>query len=99
MELLFNEQDLVDSVCVYSAAKNYTSPKSINACLTFHADLGFSATASTLDIINNLNEEELINAVTIYLRDCHNFNPDRLFVDLQFSKNEGITASVQVKGL
>ena len=31
MELLLNEQDLVDSVCVYTAAKEYTNPESIEA--------------------------------------------------------------------
>jgi hypothetical protein len=97
MELLFNEQDLVDSVCVYTAAKEYTNPESIQADLAFNKSFGFSATANAQGRTRNLNEQDLIDAVAAYLRDYHNFNPDRLQVDLRYTENEGITASIQVK--
>jgi hypothetical protein len=97
MELLFNEQDLVDSVCVYTAAKEYTNPESIEADLVFNPSFGFSATANVRGRIRNLTEQELIDAVAVYLRDYHNFNPDNLLVDLRFTENEGITASIQVR--
>jgi hypothetical protein len=97
MELLFNEQDLVDSVCVYTAAKEYTNPESIDVDLAFNRSFGFSATAKAPGKTSNFNEQDLIDAVSVYLRDYHNFNPDRLLVDLRFTENEGITASIQVK--
>lgn len=97
MELLFNEQDLVDSVCVYTAAKEYTNPESVEADLMFNPSFGFSATANVHGRNRNLNEQDLIDAVAVYLRDYHNFNPDRLLVDLRFTENEGITASIQVR--
>lgn len=97
MELLFNEQDLVDSVCVYTAAQEHTNPENIDVDLAFNPSIGFSATAIAPGRSRNLNEQELIDAVAVYLRDYHNFNPDRLLIDLRFTENEGITASIQVK--
>ena len=38
-----------------------------------------------------------MDAVAVYLRDYHNFNPDRLLVDLRYTENEEITAFIQVK--
>ncbi|MCQ6278511.1 DUF2653 family protein [Bacillus sp. EB600] len=97
MELLFNEQDLVDSVCVYTAAKESNNPESIEADLAYNPSVGFSATANAHGKTRNLNEQDLIDSVAIYLRDYHNFNPDRLLVDLRYTEKEGITASIQVK--
>lgn len=97
MELFFNEQDLVDSVCVYTAEREYTSPETIDVDLAFNPSLGFSAIANVQGRTRNLNEQDLIDAVAVYLRDYHNFNPDFLFVDLQFIEKEGVTASIQVK--
>jgi hypothetical protein len=97
MELRLNEQDLVDSVCVYTAAKEYTNPESIDVELAFNPSFGFSATANVHGRMKNLNEQDVIDAVAVYLRDYHNFHPDRLQIELQFIENEGITASVLVR--
>ena len=97
MELLFTEQDLIDSICVYTAAKEYTTPESIDADLAYSGPFGFSATVNTRRQSINLNEQDLIDAVVFYLHEYHNFNPDYLFVDLRFTENEGISASIQVK--
>lgn len=97
MELVFNEQDLIDSVCVYTAEKEYTTPESINVDLDFNPSLGFSAAANVHGRTRNLDEQDLIDSVAVYLRAYHNFNPDRLFVDLRYTNSEGITASVLVK--
>jgi hypothetical protein len=96
MELLFNEQDLVDSVCVFVAAREYTNPEDVEVDLAFNPSFGFSATAITRGRTRNLNEQDLIDSVAVYLRDYHNFNPDQLQVDLQFTENVGITASIKV---
>ncbi|NRD76799.1 DUF2653 family protein [Bacillus sp. BRMEA1] len=97
MELLLSEQDLIDSVCVYAAAKEYTNPESIDVDLAFNPSFGFSATADVRGRFRNLNEQDLIDAVAVYLRDYHNFDPDRLAVDLRYTENVGITASVLVR--
>ncbi|MDP4084454.1 MAG: DUF2653 family protein [Bacillota bacterium] len=97
MELLLNEQDIVDSVCVYMAAKEYTNPEKVDVDLAFNPSNGFFATALVHDRTVNLNEQDLIDAVAVYLRDYHNFDPSRLLVDVNYHENEGIFASVQVK--
>jgi hypothetical protein len=97
MELLFNEQDLVDSVCIYSAAKEHTHPENIDVELAFNPSFGFSATARIHGQTRTLHEQDMIDAVAYYLRDYHNFDQDRLLVDLRCSETEGVTASIQVK--
>lgn len=97
MELVFNEQDLIDSVCVFTAGREYTNPESVDADLVFNPSFGFSASANVHGRVRNLNEQDLIDSVAVYLREYHNFNPDHLFVDLRFTETEGITASILVK--
>lgn len=96
MELLFNEKDLVESVCVYAVEKECTIHKSLNVNLAFNPFNGFSATAHSFGSTRNLNEQEIVDAVGFYLSGSYNFDPDLLFVDLRFSEIEGITASIQV---
>jgi hypothetical protein len=96
VELLLNEQDIVDSVCVYTAEKEYTNPENIDVDLAFDRSYGFSATALVSGRTRNLHEQDVVDAVTVYLRDYHNFEPNRLLVELSFSESEGITASVRV---
>jgi hypothetical protein len=97
VELLLNEQDIVDSVCVYTAAMESTNPENIDVDLAYNPSYGFSAEVLAHRRTRNLTEQDLIDAVAIYLRDYHNFDPHRLLVELRFSENEGIIASVQVK--
>jgi hypothetical protein len=99
VELLLNEQDIVDSACVYTAVMEHTDPENIDVDLAFHPSDGFSATVRVNGRTRNLNEQDLIDAVVVYLRDYHNFDPNRLIVDLRFIENEGITTSVQMKEL
>lgn len=96
MELLLNEQDVVDSVCVFTAEKEYTNPENIDVDLAFHPSYGFSAMALVSGRKKNLDEQDLIDAIAVYLRDYHNFDPHRLLVELSFSENDGVTASVRV---
>jgi hypothetical protein len=97
MEILFNEQDVVDSACVYTASREYTRPENIDVELAFNPSFGFSATARIHGQTRTLHEQDLIDAVAYYLHDYHQFDPNRLLVDIRFSETEGITASIQVK--
>lgn len=96
MELLFNEKDLVESVCVYADENDCSSGKSIDVNFAFNPFMGFSAKAHSSGRTRSLNEQEIVDAVGFYLSDCYNFDPELLFVDLRFSEADGITASVQV---
>jgi len=97
MELLFNEQDVVDSVCVFTAAKEGTNPENVDVNLVFEPSYGFSASANVGGRARNLNEQDLVDAIVVYLRDYHNFYPDQLRVELLYKEHEGIIASIQVR--
>ena len=97
MELRFNEQDIVDSVCVYMSVRENVKPEQVEVDLEFTPSLGYSASALSAGRTVRLYEQDLIDAVAVYLRDYHEFNPDRLSIDLSFSEKEGFTASIQVR--
>lgn len=95
MEIRFNEQDVIDSVCVYIASTEETTPEEVDV------DLRFNQTISALAVYNRfekkyLNEQDIIDAIAIYLREYHSFNPYDLRIDLLFSEREGIGANIIV---
>ncbi|MCM2533370.1 YxcD family protein [Neobacillus pocheonensis] len=97
MELLFNEQDLVDSVCVFTSARERVRPEQVEVDLEFNPDFGFAATALVHGRTVRMNEQDIIDSVALYLRDYHQFSPDSLLVNLSFSETEGFTGSIQVR--
>ncbi|MDP4163961.1 MAG: DUF2653 family protein [Bacillota bacterium] len=97
MELLFNEQDLVDSVCVYMAIRENVRPEQVDVDLEFNPSSGFAASALFFGRTTRLTEQDIIDAVAIFLRDYHQFDPDSLLVDLSFSEQDGCKASIQVR--
>ncbi|MFC7392077.1 DUF2653 family protein [Scopulibacillus cellulosilyticus] len=97
MELLFNEQDIVDSVCVYTAEEEDANPEQVEVDLEFNPSSGFAATAIVHGRTIRLNEQDVIDAVAVYLRDYHQFIPESLLIELSFSEKEQFTASIQVR--
>ncbi len=97
MELLFNEQDVIDSVCVFVAARDRLRPEQVEVDLEFNPSYGFAATAAVYGRTQRLNEQDLIDAIAVYLRDYHQFIPESLLIDLSFSETTGVSASIQVK--
>ncbi|MGG0473764.1 DUF2653 family protein [Priestia aryabhattai] len=96
MEVLFNEQDLVDSICIYIAVKESIEPQHVEVDLEFHPSLGFAASTLALGRATRLYEQDIIDAVAVYLQDYHQFITDHLQVNLSFSEKDGFTASIQV---
>lgn len=45
MELIFNEQNLIDSVCVYVAEREKLRPDQVEVDLEFNESFGFAASA------------------------------------------------------
>lgn len=97
MELLLNEQDVVDSVCVYAAYRDNSSPQDVDADLQFNQQYGFSASSQIQGHMQRyFNEQEVVDAVSEYLQEYHNFPAERILVELRFSQDEGIHASVKI---
>ncbi|MED1201818.1 DUF2653 family protein [Heyndrickxia acidicola] len=97
MEIRFNEQDLIDSVCVYTAEQQNMDPEYVEVDLEFNQSYGVAATAIAHGRTYRFNEQDVIDAVAVYLQSYHNFAPDRLLVDLSFEEREGIGASIIVR--
>jgi hypothetical protein len=97
MELLFDEQDLVDSVCVYVSEREKLRPEQVEVDLEFNPSFGFAASALVYGRTIRLNKQDLIDSVTVYLRDYQQFIPESLLVDLCFSEKERFKASIQVR--
>lgn len=94
MKLYFEEQDVIDAVCVYEASLHSYRPEQIDVDLQFNQEQKFHASARLPYRTVELNEQDLIDAIAVYLRDYHNFMPDRLRIDLQFDQATGITADI-----
>lgn len=100
MELLFNEQDVVDSVCVYTANREYANPQDVDVDLQFNKNNGFAASVVTNGKKERyLNEQEIIDDVAEYLQEYHNFIAERIMVDLRFSDMDGIHASIRISNV
>lgn len=96
MEIRFNEQDVVDSVCVFVAYTERTSPEDVDV------DLRYNQTLSALAVYNRfdkkyLEEQDIIDAIALYLKEYHSFNPYELKIDLLFSNEEGFGAVIIVE--
>ncbi|WP_018130269.1 DUF2653 family protein [Effusibacillus pohliae] len=99
MKLCFNEQDLIDSVCVFTAWRYEKRPEQVQAELFYEEGKGFSATASVDNGLYKypISEQDLIDGVAIYLRDYHNFDPQRLLIELFFEEGKGFSAEIEVR--
>jgi len=96
MEVLFNEQDIVDSICIYIALKERIEPEQVEVDLELHPSRGITASTLALGRTAQLYEQDIIDAVAVYLQDCHQFVANHLQVNLSFSDKNGFIASIQV---
>jgi hypothetical protein len=97
MKIWFNEQDVIDAACVF-VADRYNEPiDRIQAELRLEEGKGIFATASVRDNgrTYELSEQDLIDGTAIYLAEYHNFDPNRLSVELLFEEETGITAVIE----
>ncbi|MBU8690986.1 YxcD family protein [Priestia megaterium] len=96
MEVLFNEKDIMDSICVYIALEERIEPEQVEVDLELHPSLGITASTLALERTARLHEQDIIDAVAVYLQDYHQFVANHLQVNLSFSEKNGFTASIQV---
>jgi hypothetical protein len=97
MKIFFEEQDLIDSVCVFTALRHGLKPENLQVELFFEEQKGFSAVATSGNgmLQYRLNEQDLIDSVAVYLRDYHRFDPHRLTVELFFEPDKGFWAIIE----
>ncbi|UUZ95911.1 YxcD family protein [Paenibacillus sp. P25] len=93
MKIQFDEQDLIDSVCVAIAARvnrgqvEGDEPHHVNDIkLFFDEHKGFSARGRLHYQEYFLNQQELIDAVALYLSAYYSFNAARLLINLSWDE-------------
>ncbi|WP_010499352.1 DUF2653 family protein [Paenibacillus elgii] len=93
MKIQFDEQDIIDSVCVAIAARvnrgqvEGSEPQHVNGIsLFFEETKGFSARGRLHYQEYFLNQQELIDAVALYLSAYYSFNAGRLFINLSWDE-------------
>jgi hypothetical protein len=99
MKIFFNEQDLIDSACVFIADKYKEDIERIEAELHHEEGKGISATTTVKSDRKtyNLTEQDLIDATAVYLDLYHNFEPSLLSIELLFNEEKGISAMIENK--
>lgn len=93
MKLMFDEQDVMDSVHVFIATKHNrgyvegSEPHNVrDVRLFFHEQTGFTASGYIHGIQYSLSQQEMIDAVALYLSSYYSFAADRLLVDLSWDE-------------
>lgn len=97
MKLFFEEQDLIDSICVYVGQFERMAPEHLRVELFFNEQAGFSAQPEdgrNGHRLQRLTEQNMIDAIATYLRDYHKFDPTRLEIELFFEEGKGFWAVV-----
>jgi hypothetical protein len=91
MKILFDEQDVADSVHVFIAAKENrgfvegSEPHQVKEVeLIF--DSGFSARGRIHGANHNLSQQDVIDAVAMYLSSYYSFEANRLLIDLAWDE-------------
>jgi hypothetical protein len=96
MKILFNEQDLIDSACVFVANRYNEDIRDIQAELHHEQEKGISAVTTVKNDRKTytLSEQDIIDATAIYLDEYHNFDPIQLSIELLYEEDKGISAVI-----
>jgi hypothetical protein len=98
MKILLNEQDIIDSACVFIANRYNEVIDDIKAELHHEEGKGISGTTNVQNDRKTypLSEQDIIDATAIYLDEYHNFDPNRLSVELIYEKETGFSAEIEI---
>lgn len=96
MQILFNEQDVIDSVCVYVAQEEEIEPDHVDVDLRYNGQVFAEVEFRHFfrEHHKDLDEQDVIDAIAVYLRDYHQFDPEQLRINLLFTEDEGIGAKI-----
>ncbi|NHN35307.1 DUF2653 family protein [Paenibacillus agricola] len=97
MKIWFNEQDIIDSACVFGAHTYNEDIQDIKAELHHEEGKGISATLKIQkdQRTYELSEQDIIDASAIYLEEYHKFDPNQLLIQLLFEETNGFSAEIE----
>lgn len=91
MNIFLDEQDVLDAVHVYIASQDNngrvegSAPHNVHDVrITFEERYGFSAKGQIYGRQHHLNQQEVIDAVSVYMSSYYSFRADRLLVKLNW---------------
>ncbi|WP_240418583.1 DUF2653 family protein [Paenibacillus periandrae] len=97
MKIIFNEQDLIDSTCVFGAITYHEVIENIQAELHHEEGKGITATLHTSNNQKNyqLSEQDIIDGAALYLEEYHHFDPNQLVIQLFYEEETGFAAEIE----
>lgn len=97
MKIIFNEQDLIDSTCVFGSSTYNEVIEDIQAELHHEDGKGITATLHALKSQKTyqLSEQDIIDGAAIYLEEYHHFDPNQLVIQLFYEEGTGFSAEIE----
>lgn len=101
MKLTLNEQEVIDSVCVFVAETVNGNPEQVEVKeINVDSRGRVSAHAKYGHRFNHeLNAEEIAEGIEMFLEEYHSFNPANMRVLLNYTDGQGVWAEVLVNEL
>ncbi|MEW9702051.1 DUF2653 family protein [Paenibacillus sp. SI8] len=105
MNIFLDQQDVVDSVHVYIASQDNhgrvegSAPQNVHEVqISFDERYGFSASGVLYGRQHRLNQQEVIDAVSVYLSSYYSFRADCLLVKMNWDESsQSFSADVIVE--
>lgn len=104
MKILFDQQDMIDSICVLVAAEyndgdvEGSEPNLVKHTDLFHDGNVFIAKAYIHGTAHILDQQKIVDAVSLYLSAYYSFAVDRLAINLQYDEvTKGFGAEIIVQ--
>jgi hypothetical protein len=99
LQITFNEQDLMNCVIVFTTEQYNERLEDLEAELNHEDEKGIFAVVTVKNDrrMFQLSEQDMIDAVALYLDRQHNFDPNILTTELMFEPEKGISAVIDQK--
>ncbi|AKP46983.1 MULTISPECIES: YxcD family protein [Bacillus] len=92
--LKLSEQEIINAVCVYVAAKANVRPEDVITELLYDDDTGFGAEGEIAGVLHPLTEPQLIEAIRGWIKSEYQIDPYAAGIQLKLDDHEGIIAMI-----
>jgi hypothetical protein len=92
--MIISEQDIINSLCVYTARKKQVRPEEVEVELMYDEDYGFSAESWVNGRKQVLITANIIEALRLWLDEFLNMDPFAAAIELKLDDEQGIIAYI-----
>lgn len=93
-KLIISEQDIINSLCIYTAGKKQVRPEEVEIELMYDDDYGFSAESWVNGRKQVLIKVNIIEALRLWLDEVLNIDPFAAAIELKLDDEQGIIAYI-----